>query len=128
MDAILKRAATETAEFLRSFRAVTLDALQEPMLISSTHPESWIQQQRTQSNGGACYTISYVVKNYGVPLEIRYNTQFAYIRFIIKSTDEIEGFNTFGSQVDIIYAERVIPNSTPSDILPLLEELLLSKI
>jgi hypothetical protein len=50
---------------------------------------------RPSEHGTQAYTMGYIISGKGIPIEIRMNKHFNYVRFIVKVIDGISGYTPF---------------------------------
>ena len=55
----------------------------------------FIELGQSFSQGSQSYRVSYVIPNYGIPLEVVFRPQIGYMHIIAKSTELLEGFIQF---------------------------------
>ena len=80
-------------------------------------PDEFIEAQIRLSNAGTvAYTVSYVVEGVGIPLEVKINSSLGYTKFIVKSSDSFEGYNSFVSDGDNVTQDKTITSCDPSSI------------
>ena len=80
-------------------------------------PDEFIEAQIRPSNAGTvAYTVSYVVEGVGIPLEVKINSSLGYTKFIVKSSDSFEGYNSFASDGDNVAQDKTITSCDPSSI------------
>jgi hypothetical protein len=121
---VLKEAIERVLEVIKDY-GDKLDKITTPERINISSGKYITIEWRPSSNSsmgiGMALTISYIVKDVGIPLEVRLNRDENYTRIILKSNREIKSYECFYTDpYGNIYQDKII---RPANITLLQKEL-----
>ncbi len=73
-----------------------LEQVLDEKFIVDTHPSDFVMVELRPSNKGtfAC-TVSYIAPSYGIPIELKINSELNYSQIFIKTKDMVDGYILF---------------------------------
>lgn len=86
---VLEREEISSLEDVKNYPSKRIDKTDEEFIVVGARPSN---------TGSTAYRLSYTFNKGGIPIELVFNEQFRYFQVILKSQEEIGGFNIFSKK------------------------------